>query len=688
MAEIGYLCTIGALILATYSAVASAVGAARGVRELVASGRRALFAMTGLVTVASLILMYAFAVHDFSIRYVAETSSRTTPALYLLTSLWGGQAGSLLFWSWLLAAFASFALARQWRADRALAPYFTAVCAVVTGFFLVLVTFYANPFARLAMVPADGRGLNPLLQHPGMAFHPPALYLGLTGITIPYAFAMAALASGRLDAGWAIASRRWTLISWLFLSLGLALGGRWAYDVLGWGGYWGWDPVENAALMPWLAATAFLHSVMVQERRGMFGVWNFALVILSFVLVLLGTFMTRAGLVSSVHAFARSDIGAPFAVFIAIVIVFSLGLLWWRLPHLRSPERIESPISRESAFLANNLLFMGALFAVFWGTVFPMVAEVVLDERVTVGPPYYQRLVMPVFWALILLMAVGPLVAWRRSDPRALVRMLVRPAAATFAITLLLFGLGVRHWIAVVGFATCIFAGIVKLGEIALGIRARVRRGEALWVATGRLFARGRRRYGGYLVHMGMVLLAVGVVGNVYNRHVETTVERGSAVAIGGFALRFEGLESVREPDFEAVFAHFDVEKDGEIIGRVSPSRRLFRLREDQPVTVPSILHRPIEDVYVLLGGFDADGGRAAIRAHVNPLVSWVWIGLLVLILGTLVAAWPDPVEERVLNAELQRLLRSGRAGTAPAGGAAGGSGAAAGAGAGAGAEA
>ena len=370
MAEIGYLCVIGALVLAGFSVVASTVGAIRDIPELVVGGRRALFGMSALVTAAALLLMWAFAVHDFSISYVAETSSRTTPAFYLFTSLWGGQAGSLLFWSWLLSVFASIALARTWRADEALAPYFAAVCAVVTGFFLILVAFYANPFARLAVIPLDGRGLNPLLQHPGMAFHPPMLYLGLTGMTIPFAFGIAALASGRLDAGWAIASRRWTLIAWLFLSIGLTLGGRWAYDVLGWGGYWGWDPVENAALMPWLAATAFLHSVMVQERRGMFGVWNMALVILTFTLVLIGTFMTRAGLVSSVHAFARSEIGAPFVVFIVLVIVGSLGLLWWRLPGLRTTEKIESPISREAAFLGNNLLFMGALFAVFWGTVF------------------------------------------------------------------------------------------------------------------------------------------------------------------------------------------------------------------------------------------------------------------------------------------------------------------------------
>lgn len=667
MAEIGYLGVIGALVLAAFSAVASAVGAVRGLPELIVSGRRALFGMTALVTSSSLILMYAFWTHDFSIRYVAETSSLTTPPMYLMTSLWGGQAGSLLFWSWLLAAFASLALARRWRADAALAPYFTVVCAVVTGFFLILVAFYANPFARLAVIPVDGRGLNPLLQHPGMAFHPPLLYLGLTGMTIPYAFAMAALASGRLDAGWAIASRRWTLLAWLFLSIGLTLGGRWAYDVLGWGGYWGWDPVENAALMPWLASTAFLHSVMVQERRGIFGVWNIALVILSFWLVIIGTFMTRAGLVSSVHAFARSDIGMPFVVFTFLVMVVSLGMLWWRLPALKTVERIESPISREAMFLGNNLLFMGALFAVFWGTVFPMIAEVVLDERVTVGPPYYQRLVMPVLWALILLMAVGPLVGWRRSDAGALGRSLFRPAISALAITLLLYALGVRRWPAVVGFGTCAFAGIVTVLEIARGVAARMRRGESGIVATARLFHLGRRRYGGYIVHLGIVLLAIGVVGNVYNLRVEATLERGEAVEIGGFALRFEGFETREEPDFQSIAARFQVERDGETIGSVAPSRQLFRLREDQPVTVPSILHRPLEDVYVLLGGFDVDGGRASIRAHVNPLVSWVWIGLIVLIIGTAVAAWPDATEERVLNAELGRLLGSKRGSPAPA---------------------
>jgi len=453
MAEAGYFAAAVAFSAAVYASMASAWGAASGSGPLILSGRRAFLATAALATLSMAILVGLFVGHDFSVRYVWQTSSLTTPTFYLLTGVWGGQSGSLLFWSWLTASFGAAAVLRRWRADAALLPWFTAVMASTTAFYLFLVVFISHPFERLAGVPPDGNGLNPLLQHPGMAFHPPALYLGLTGMTVPFAFAIAALLSRRLDAGWILASRRWTLVGWAFLSLGLALGGRWAYDVLGWGGYWGWDPVENAALMPWIAATAFLHSVMVQERRGMFRVWNVALVILTYALTVIGTFLTRAGLVSSVHAFAQSNIGPFFLAYVASVTLGSLALLWWRLPHLKDSARIESIVSRETAFLANNVFLLGALFAVFWGTLFPLFSELATGERVTVGPPYFNSVVLPIFWAVILLMAVGPLVGWRRGDGRRLARDLARPLVASLAITAGLYVVGVRHWIAVVGFS-------------------------------------------------------------------------------------------------------------------------------------------------------------------------------------------------------------------------------------------
>ncbi len=449
MAELGYGCIAAAFGAAVYAAVASAIGARRSAPGLVQSGRRALWLSAGLSTAAVAVLEISLYRHDFSIAYVWKTSSLTTPGLYLMTALWGGQEGSLLFWSWLLGVFLSIALARPWRADVGLLPWFAAVGAVIMSFFLGLVVFQANPFARLDVLPADGNGLNALLQHPGMAFHPPMLYLGFTGLAVPYAFAVAALITRRLDASWLSASRRWLLVAWLCLTIGLALGGRWAYDVLGWGGYWGWDPVENAALMPWLAATAFLHSIMAEERRGLFRTWNVALVLLTFCLSLIGTFLTRAGLVASVHAFAQSDIGDSFLAFTILVVAGSLALLLWRLPLLRSTVRVESVVSREAAFLGNNLLFMGALFAVFWGTTFPIISEWVTGQKVTIGPAYFNRLVLPILGAAVLLMGIGPLVAWRRADPRSVGRLLARPAFLSLALVAALVAGGCgsrRRW--------------------------------------------------------------------------------------------------------------------------------------------------------------------------------------------------------------------------------------------------
>lgn len=665
-AELGLLATATALGLTVVAAVASVYGARTGKDDLVVAGRRAMLAATALTSGAVGVLVFAFVAHDFTLAYVWQTSNTTTPLFYLLTGLWGGQAGSLLFWSWLMAAFASAALVRPWRADAALMPWFTAVCAGVTGFFLFLVVFVASPFERLTVAPSEGNGLNPLLQHPGMAFHPPALYLGFTGLTIPYAFAMAALAARRTDAGWILASRRWMLIAWAFLSIGLSLGGRWAYDVLGWGGYWGWDPVENAAFMPWLAATAFLHSVMVQERRGTFKVWNMALIILTFSLVIVGTFLTRAGLVSSVHAFAQSDIGPYFLAFTALVVLGSLGLLWRRLPDLASEEQVEHAVSREGVFMANNLLLMGALFAVFWGTLFPLFSEIATDQRVTVGAPYFNRVVLPIFALMLLLMAVGPLVGWRKGDVGRLARILAFPFAGTLGITAVLYAAGLRQWIAVVGFAISGFALWVTLLEIARGIIARMRRGEGAARATLGVFRRQRRRYGGYLVHVGVIVLAIGVIGsNVYQLEADRTLAVGESMTIGAYTLTHRGLAESRTPDKQMIHANLDVAHAGRTARMVAPRKDVFRLREDQPMTIPAVWHRPLEDLYVLLGTYEPASQRITLKVYVNPLINCVWLGMIVLVLGTLTAAWPDAAEARVMNAELRRLLGGAALGAA-----------------------
>lgn len=658
MPELGYFAVVVALALSAFAATASAVGAARGSGELAASGRRAMVGVAVVTSIAVAALAWSFLAHDFSVSYVWQTSNTTTPPFYLLTGVWGGQPGSLLFWSWLLALYTAAALLRRWRADSALLAPFTAICALVTGFFLFLVAFVANPFARLGVMPLEGNGLNPLLQHPGMAFHPPALYLGLTGMVIPYAFGMAALVSGRTDAAWLHAARRWLLVAWCFLSIGLALGGRWAYDVLGWGGYWAWDPVENAALMPWLAATAFLHSAMVQERRGIFKVWNMGLIILTFCLVIIGTFLTRAGLVSSVHAFAQSDIGPYFLVFTATVLFASLALLWRRLGDLRGEERVETLWSREAAFLGNNLVLLGALFGVFWGTLFPLFSEIVTGQRATVRAPYFNTVVVPLFWAAIVLMAVAPLVGWRRADPAQVGRDLARPMLATLAIVVALYAAGVQNWVALAGFAGAILALIVTVLEIVRGVRARMARGEGAALAIGRLFARNRRRYGGYVVHIGVALMAMGIVGStVYRLETERALAVGDAVTVGGFVLTYRGLDLVDAADRQSVVAALEVQRDGQVLGTLGPRRDVFRLREDQPMSIPAVMHRPLEDVYTLLGTFDGTTEQVTVKVFVNPLVSWLWIGLVVLVAGTVVAAWPDAAEERVMNAEVRRLL-------------------------------
>lgn len=662
-AELGHLALVLALGLCVVAVVAAILGARRADPRALLVARRALLGAAFCSTAAVLVLLMAFVVGDYSLEFVWQTSSSQTPLFYRVTGIWGGQAGSLLFWSWLMTVYAALAVAGPWPADRALMPGFIVTTSVVSGFFLGLTSFVANPFTRIVIDGAvtrvaEGNGLNPLLQHPGMAFHPPALYLGFTGMVIPFAFGMAALAARRTDATWIRASRRWMLIAWAFLSIGLALGGRWAYDVLGWGGYWAWDPVENAAFMPWLAATAFLHSVMIQERRGSFKVWNMALIILSFALVIIGTFLTRAGLVSSVHSFAKSDIGPYFLVFTSAVLVASLALLWSRLPDLQSREPLEQLVSRESAFLGNNLLFMGILFAVFWGTLFPLFSEILTDQRLTVGKPYFNRVTAPLFCLLLLLMAIAPSVGWRRAEPRRVLAQLAAPALTTALLTALLFAAGLRRPLAVIGIAIGTFALIATLVEIGRGVAARRRRGESWWTAAFQLFARGRRRYGGYVVHVGIAVMAIGIVGShVYQEERDVALKVGEQVTLAGFSFTFRGVEDYQAADRQGIAGQLDASRDGQALGRLTPVKAVPNLKPDQPMTLPSVIGRPLEDLYALMTAYDPATGQGTFKLYINPLIGWVWAGLLILVAGTLVAAWPDRSAERALAAELRRLL-------------------------------
>jgi len=483
-----------------------------------------------------------------------------------------------------------------------------------------------------------------------MTFHPPTLYLGFVGMSVPFAFAMAALITRRTNDAWIRTTRRWTLMAWGFLSIGLLLGGWWAYETLGWGGYWAWDPVENSAFMPWLAGTAFLHSVMIQEKRGMLKVWNMVLIILTFSLTILGTFLTRSGVISSVHSFTQSNLGPFFLGFIGLMFLGSAALVYDRLDALKSENELDSLFSREAGFVLNNLIFMAALFAVLWGTIFPMVSEIVTGDKITVGPPYFNKVVIPIFWVLILLTGIGPLLAWRRSSPRKLGAYLVWPFVITLLSVVGMWVFGIRKPVGLIGFGTCIFVGIITLLEYVNGVRARRRTaGDSWFQALPTLFVRNRRRYGGYLVHVGVILLSIGVLGSsVYKIEVRKSVKQGESFAAGDFTLTFAGMTQERSPDRDTVIAQVAVSKDGKALGTLDP-HRYFYLSSQQPATIPSIRSTMLEDVYVSFSAYDPQTGLGTFQAFINPLVVWVWIGGIIFIAGTLIAAWPDWAEERRL---------------------------------------
>ncbi len=609
--------------------------------------RRIGLVMAPLLTLAVLILEIALLTDDFRLVYVTQVSRQTQPFFLKITALWGGQNGSLLFWSWLMSLFLFAAMARADRVPRDLLPYMTGVLLLTQTFFLLLNRFFANPFETFPVPPADGRGLNPLLRHPGMIAHPPLLYLGFVGFTVPYAITTAALLAGRRDESWLRLLRRWTLVAWLFLSLGLLVGARWAYDVLGWGGYWGWDPVENAALLPWLTGTAFLHSVMVQERRGMLKVWTALLIILTYALVILGTFITRTGVIASVHAFARSAIGVPFLIYVGLVLVGSLALLTTRWDLLRAENRIESWLSRETFFLLNNWLFLGIAFAVFWGTFYPMFSELLFNEKLTVGPPYYNQVTGPMFAALYLLMGVIPFVRWRRTPGASLRLSIGSSALAALGATALARVLGVQHPWALLGFGLCVFAGWGTLLDYALGVRARRRAtGEPWPVALARLVARSQRRYGGYLIHLGVVLIGIGVIGSqFYQQETQRTLGMGDSLAFGGYHLVYQGIRQyapATEPDVVVTEAWVRVyDRSGRWLADLYPY--VLQYDTGESLTPPALRATLKEDLYLLLSGWVEGGNRATFKVFINPLVSWIWLGGIVLIAGTLIAAWPMP---------------------------------------------
>ncbi|MGA2449528.1 MAG: cytochrome c-type biogenesis CcmF C-terminal domain-containing protein [Polyangiaceae bacterium] len=742
---------LAVMVVASYTFAVALAAGAQGTARTLRAARLGAYATVALIAVSVLCLAYAFVAHDFRIRYVAHYSDRSMPLHYLLTALWGGQDGSLLWWLFLLSVYVGACVRWLGSRYRELQPYVIATLMAIVIFFCVVMTFAANPFTvGFSGMRADGDGLNPLLQNYWMVIHPPCLYTGFVGCSVPFAFAVAALVTGRLDHEWLVASRAWTLFAWLFLAIGNTLGMIWAYEELGWGGYWGWDPVENAAFMPFLSATAYVHSVMLQERRGLLKVWNVSLICLTFFLTIFGTFLTRSGVISSVHSFAQSSIGTYFAVFLVLLVVFAATLVLWRWPELRdvvpvprlrwaalgsgltilgvslpgayaiwrlelpvgwrvgliagvtglgvfcalelvfrritaqldrrsrSPH-IESPWSREFTFLLNNWILCSLLFFVLVATTFPLVSQALDGESVTIGPPFYKAWVQPLGLLLLLLMGLGTLFGWRKTSPLALRRASVAPGIATVAAILLhlsvgralgfpavvlsdplysgLLGVPLRWFNAVtplLGLALCVFNVAVILQEFVFLVRARSqrlpatfagRRFRRVWTLLGDISSipqRARRRYGGYIVHFGIVLMFFGFTGLSWNSDREVSLLPGESVTLHGHTLRYVGPRTEADDNKRMIFADVDLFDGAHYEGRLSPAKFIYRKQPEMPTSEVAISHGLREDVYLVVGTITPTNKNVAtFQIHVNPLVTWIWLGCIVLILGSVVCLWP-----------------------------------------------
>jgi cytochrome c-type biogenesis protein CcmF len=640
--EIGYAATVVAFALAVYGSVTAAMNGRSGQPALLLSSERAAVGVWALITFCMLLLIYAFLTFDFSIRYVANTTSRGTPFYYRITALWGALEGSIVLWAWMLAGYILIVVRQYRRRQPEFYPWVLSTMLAIVGFFLLIMTIPAPPFERLSPVPPDGRGLNPLLEDSGMITHPVALYLGFTGFTVPFAFAIAALVTGRTGDEWITITRRWTILAWYFLALGLLIGGWWSYHVLGWGGYWAWDPVENAAFMPWLTGTAFLHSVMIQERRRMLKLWNTSLIVLTFGLTIFGTFLTRSGIIGSVHAFTQGSIGAFFLGFLALVLLGSFSLLAWRMDRLRAQGELDSMVSRESVFLLNNLFLVAATFTVFFGTIFPLLSEAITGTKVSVGAPFFNLVNIPLFLGLIFLMGVGPLIAWRRASADNLKRNFVRPILAGIVAAAVCRAVGIANVAVLVAIALVVFVAGTMVLDFVRAASARRRTGLGWGRAAWDLLLRQNRRYGGFVVHLGVLVLALGVPGsNAWSVQTETTLKPGETTKLAGYQVRFEGLQGGEESNHFKVTGTFTVSNHKNVVDTLYPAKKFYP-QQQSPIAYVDYRLGLIEDVYLVLGDFARDGSHATIKLQVNRMVSWLWIGGLLLSVGTLLCVLPD----------------------------------------------
>ncbi len=653
MSELGNFCLLLALVLAVYAMVAALLGAAWRQHRIVRSAERAGLAACVSIVLATAIMLALLITSDFSVSHVASATNRDLPIFYKIAALWGAHDGSLLLWVFVTSIFSGAVIIQNRFRYRDMMPYVVAILMLNLAFFLALNLYLSNPFNQLMQVnadgtmqkflPADGRGLNPLLQYWAMVIHPPILYLGFIGFVVPFAFAMAALITRQLGDSWIRTTRRYTLVTWLFLGTGLILGAKWAYVVLGWGGYWGWDPVENSSLMPWLIATAFLHSVIIQERKGMLKVWNMILVALAYLMGVFGTFITRSGVVSSVHAFADSPLGGYFLLYMILVAVGSMYLILDRLPYLKTERPLDSVLSRESAFLFNNLILVVACFAVLWGTMFPVLSEWVRGSKITVGPPFFNAVNIPIGLFLLFLTGVGPLFAWRKTSVESLKRAFLLPGILSVASCLIMLAAGMRDFYPIVCFTLCVFVSVIIFEEFYKAARVRARSNdENLLTALVNLTLKNKRRYGGYVVHFGVVLIFIGLAGNAFNREATQSMAPGDELRIGDYTLLMTDYQEGETPNYFYGVTVLDAYKNGKFLRSMKPEKRVFKTGDQQSTTEVSLYSTPREDLYTVFLGMAGDGRKYEIKAHINPLVWWVWFGSAVMVFGTIITLLPD----------------------------------------------
>ncbi|MGA3190110.1 MAG: heme lyase CcmF/NrfE family subunit [Bryobacteraceae bacterium] len=647
MENIGALSVLLAFCFAIYAILASVVGKLTKRPFLILSAERAVYSIWVLVTIAAGILIYSLMTGDYRLAYVAHYTNRAMPSRYKYTAWWGGQEGSLLFWNWLLASYGAVVVFKNRRKFREIMPWVVAVMMTTQVFFLTLIVFIESPFKVLmagkrVVDVGDGQGLSALLQYWTMIIHPPMLYMGYVGFVVPFAFAMGSLITKQPGEAWIATTRRWTLVTWMFQTTGVLLGAGWAYAVLGWGGYWGWDPVENASLLPWITATAFLHSVMMQEKKGMMKVWNMVLVSATFFLCIFGTFLTRSGIVNSVHAFANGPIGMYFVVFLSLGIGATVLLILSRLDFLKSEAQMESVLSRESSFLFNNLVLLASCFAILWGTLFPVISEKFTGEKISVDAPFFNRINIPIALFLLFLTGVGPLIAWRKSSFDSLRRAFLWPTVAGAAVSLGLLATGVRSFYALVSFGLCMFVLVSVAMEFVKGASAIATKDKTSFISSViELTHRNTRRYGGYLVHVGVVVMFIGFTGKAFDQQMTVEIQRDDVVSLGKYQLKLTDIQQGRNDNYRWQKITVDATKNGEHVATLEPEKRLY-LAKNEPASEVAIRRRPNEDLYINFAGLSDDGTKVVIQAYVFPLVSWIWVGYWVVLSGTIICLIPS----------------------------------------------